>query len=173
MASMRRNVAVSVLFICFGGPAIALVYVPLWLTRFRVPQHEPAWQGLLALLLIIIGLMPALESMRRFVVVGRGTLLPVVPTESLVVSGFYRYVRNPMYVGILLALAGESLLFRSRSLAGFACWLWFGFHLFVLLYEESTLARRYGEEYLRYRQNVPRWSPRITPWQQNAGGNSI
>jgi len=164
---------VSALFVCFGGPAIALVYVPLWLTRFRLPPDEPAWQMLLAALLIVIGLMPALESMRRFVVVGRGTLFPAVPTEHLVVSGFYRYVRNPMYVGILLALGGESLLFRSRSLAEFACWLWIGFHLFVLGYEEQTLNRRYGEEYLRYWRNVPRWIPRITPWQQNAGGNAL
>jgi protein-S-isoprenylcysteine O-methyltransferase Ste14 len=171
MTSMRKNVVVSALFVCFGGPAIALVYVPLWLTRFHVPRNEPAWQTLLAALLILIGLMPALESMRRFVVVGRGTLFPAVPTESLVVSGFYRHVRNPMYVGILLALGGEALLFHSRSVAEFAGWLWIGFHMFVVLYEEQTLTRRYGEEYLRYRRNVPRWIPRFTPWQQDAVAN--
>lgn len=164
MVSMRRNVVISVLFVCFGGPAIVLVYVPLWITRFHVPTGEPAWQILLAACIILIGLMPALESMRRFIVVGRGTLVPVAPTEHLVVSGYYRYVRNPMYVGILLALLGESLLLRSRSLAEFACWLGVGFHLFVCLYEERTLMQRYGEEYLCFRRHVPRWIPRLTPW---------
>ena len=164
MASRRRNILVSVLFTAFGGPGIALVWVPLWITRFRIPAAEPRWQVLLAAALILAGVSPGLESSRRFVVVGRGTLVPTAPTEHLVVSGFYRFVRNPMYVGVLIALAGEVLLFRSRSLAGFALWLWLGFHFFVSLYEEPTLTRRYGDEYLRFRQNVPRWLPRLKPW---------
>ena len=163
---MRRNVAISVLFVCFGGPAIALVYVPLWFTRFRVPLEEPEWQVALAALMIAFGITPALESMKRFIVVGRGTLLPTTPTDKLIVSGFYRYVRNPMYVGVLIALAGEALLFRSRALAEFALWLWVGFHLFVFLYEEHTLGRRYGEQYNEYCRHVPRWIPRFTAWRQ-------
>lgn len=165
MASSRRNVVVSVLFTAFGGPGIALVWVPLWITRFRVPAAEPRWQMLVAAALILAGLSPAFESIRRFVVVGRGTLLPTTPTEHLVVSGFYRFVRNPMYAGVLIALAGEVLLFRSRGLLLFAVLLWLCFHLFVSRYEEPTLTRRYGDEYLRFKQNVPRWLPRLKPWQ--------
>ncbi len=142
MASLRRSIVVSVLFVVFGGPAITLVYVPFWITQFRLPGYEPAWQMLVAATLIAIGLAPAFESMRRFIVVGRGTLVPTVPTEQLVVSGMYRYVRNPMYVGILIALAGEALFFRSRDMVVFATILWLGFHLFVSLYEEPTLTRR-------------------------------
>jgi protein-S-isoprenylcysteine O-methyltransferase Ste14 len=165
MTSSRRNVVVSVLFTVFGGPGIALVWAPLCITRFRIPAAEPRWQMLLAAAIILAGVSPAFESIRRFVVVGRGTLMPTTPTEHLVVSGFYRIVRNPMYVGVLIALAGEVLLFRSRGLLLFALLLGLGFHLFVSRYEEPTLTRRYGGEYLRFKQNVPRWLPRLSPWQ--------
>jgi protein-S-isoprenylcysteine O-methyltransferase Ste14 len=163
MASVRRSVIVSVLFVAFGGPGFVLVYIPFWIARFRIPAGEPLWRVLVAAALIVAGTVPAFESMKRFVVVGRGTLVPAVPTEHLVVSGMYRYVRNPMYVGILFALAGEVLLFRSRDLAVFALLLWLGFHLFVSLYEEPTLTRRYGDEYLRFKRYVPRWLPRLAP----------
>lgn len=165
MASLRRSVVVSILFTAFGGPGIALVWVPLWITRFRVPAAESHWLTTLAAVLIVAGVSPGLESVRRFVVVGRGTLMPTTPTEHLVVSGFYRFVRNPMYVGVLIALTGEVLLFESRGLLLFAVLLGLGFHQFISRYEEPTLARRYGDEYVRFKQNVPRWVPRLKPWQ--------
>jgi len=165
MASFGRSIIVSILFTVFGGPAIAVIYAPLWITRFRIPAGEPWGQMLVAGVLIAVGLAPGLESVWRFVSVGRGTLMPTVPTEHLVVSGFYRHVRNPMYMGVLVALAGELILFRSRTLVIYAVLLGLGLHLFVCLYEERTLFRRYGEEYLRFKRNVPRWVPRLRPWQ--------
>jgi protein-S-isoprenylcysteine O-methyltransferase Ste14 len=165
VASLRRNIIVSVSFTIFGGPGIALVYLPFWLTRFRVPAGELWWQIALAGVLIAAGVAPLVESARRFIYAGRGTLVPTTPTEHLVVSGFYRHVRNPMYAGVLIALAGEALLFHSRGLLLFAVLLWLGFHLFVSRYEEPTLTRRYGDEYLHFKQNVPRWLPRLKPWQ--------
>jgi protein-S-isoprenylcysteine O-methyltransferase Ste14 len=165
MGSVRRHVIVSLLFVVFGGPAITLVYVPFWITRFRIPADEPAWQFLAAAALMAIGLAPAFESMRRFIVVGRGTLVPTMPTEHLVVSGMYSYVRNPMYVGILIALAGETLLFRSRDMVILTGLFWLATHLFVCFYEERTLTRRYGDEYTRFKRNVPRWLPRLSPWR--------
>jgi protein-S-isoprenylcysteine O-methyltransferase Ste14 len=168
MASFRRSLVVSVLFVVVGGPAFALIYVPYWITRFRIPSFEPSWQMLLATALILAGIMPALESMVRFITVGRGTSVPAVPTEHLVVSGVYRYVRNPMYSGIVIALTGEILLFRSPSLVCFALLFWLASHLFVFFYEEPTLSRRYGEEYLRFKRQVPRWLPRMKA--QQGGG---
>jgi len=163
MASLRRCVIVSVLFVAFGGPAFTLVYIPFWITRFRIPAGEPVWQMVLGAMLIAAGLTPAFESMKRFIVVGRGTLVPAVPTEHLVVSGFYRHVRNPMYAGILIALAGEMLLFRSRDTVVFSLLLCLGFHLFICFYEEPTLQRRYGKDYSRFKRYVPRWLPRFSP----------
>jgi protein-S-isoprenylcysteine O-methyltransferase Ste14 len=155
---------VSLLFIVFGGPGFLLLYIPYWITRFHLPADQPLWQMLAAGMLIFAGLVPQLESIQRFIYAGRGTLVPTVPTERLVVSGLYRYVRNPMYVGVLTALAGEAILFRSRGLVYEALAAALGVHLFVLFYEEPTLLRRHPEDYPRYRQHVPRWLPRIKPW---------
>jgi protein-S-isoprenylcysteine O-methyltransferase Ste14 len=165
MASTRRGVIVSLLFIVFGGPGFVLVYIPYWLTRFRVPVGEPLWQIVLAAALIAAGAAPAFESMRRFVFVGRGTLVPAVPTERLVVSGFYRRMHNPMYTGLLVVLVGEAILFESRDLVLYIAAIWLVTHLFVCFYEEPTLTRRYGVEYLRFKKHVPRWIPRLRPWR--------
>ncbi len=164
MASRGSHIAVSLLFTVFGGPGIALVLVPYWLTRFYIPADEPAAQCALAVALIVLGLIPGVESVCRFVVVGRGTLIPVLPTERLVVSGFYRFVRNPMYAGVLVSVAGEALLLRSRGMILFGILLCVGFNVFIRLYEEPALQRRYGEEYVHYRANVRRWLPRLTPY---------
>jgi len=166
MASFRRSIVVSILFVVCGGPGFAVAYLPLWITRFRVSAAEPWWQSSLAFVIIAVGLLPLLASAWRFIAVGRGTLVPAVPTEHLVVSGMYRYVRNPMYVGVLTAVAGETLLFESRSMVVYWVLLALGFNFFVLLYEEPTLERRYGEEYARYKRNVRRWLPRLRPWTE-------
>jgi protein-S-isoprenylcysteine O-methyltransferase Ste14 len=165
MASLRRNVIVSILFTVFGGPGIVLVYLPFWITRFRVPAGEPWGQIALAGVLIAAGVAPLFESTRRFIYAGQGTLVPTTPTEHLVVSGLYRYVRNPMYVGVLMALAGEAVLFERRVMAVYLVLVWLVTHLFVCLYEEPTLGRRYGDEYLRFMRNVPRWVPRLRAWR--------
>jgi protein-S-isoprenylcysteine O-methyltransferase Ste14 len=165
MASQRRNAIISTLFVIFGGPGFILGYFPFWITRFHLPANEPIWQMAPAAALILAGLVPLFESIVRFVRVGRGTLVPTTPTEELVVSGLYRYVRNPMYVGVLTAVAGEVVLFASRSMVLYAATVWLGFHLFVCFYEEPTIARRYGEQYAVYKRNVPRWLPRVTSWQ--------
>ena len=164
MATIRRNAVISILFAVFGGPGIVLVYMPFLITRFRIPAGEPGWQMTLAGLLMVVGILPGIESARRFVTVGRGTLVPTHPTEHLVVSGFYRRVRNPMYVGVLTALAGEAVLFEKRAMILYAVMVWLVIHLFVCFYEEPTLTRRYGDEYLRFKRHVPRWLPRVTAW---------
>jgi len=165
MASFRRSVIVSILFVVFGGPGFGVVYLPLWITRFRIPAAEPWCQRSLAIVIIAAGLVPAFESVWRFIAVGRGTLIPVVPTEQLVVSGLYRYVRNPMYVGVLMAVVGEAILFESRNMVVYFFALWLLFYLVVSFYEEPTLARQYGEQYADYRQHVRRWLPRLRPWE--------
>lgn len=80
-------------------------------------------------------------------------------------SGFYRFVRNPMYVAVVTAILGQALLFGSLALAGYAAAVWLCFHAFVLLYEEPTLRKTFGPEYEAFRAHVPRWIPRRTPWR--------
>lgn len=165
MASYARNLMVSVLFTLFGGPALVLALFPWYITHFRIPAGQSAGMLAAAGALVAAGLVPLLESIFRFVMVGRGTLVPVLPTEHLVVSGLYRHVRNPMYTGVITVLAGEGLLFRNGHMVVYLGIIWLIMHLFVSLYEEPTLARRYGEEYARFKRNVPRWIPRVTPWR--------
>jgi protein-S-isoprenylcysteine O-methyltransferase Ste14 len=165
LATFKSSITVSILFTLFGGPGLVLVIVPWLLTRLHVPAGEPAWQIAVAALLTAAGVTPLLESIWRFVQVGRGTLMPAVPTEHLVVSGLYRFVRNPMYVGALTALAGEALLFERWNMVIYWAAVAVTIHLFVLYYEEPTLSRRYGEEYAQFKNMVPRWLPRLTPWK--------
>ena len=164
MRSQRTNAIISILFVVFGGPAFVLVYVPWWLTRFRLPHNEPYWQRALALAVIALGIVPVLESAARFVRVGKGTLVPTAAPERLVVGGLYRYVRNPMYAGVTVCLAAEVMLFRSSALAWELALALIAMNLFVRLYEERKLSRRYGEAYAEFKRNVPRWLPRLSPW---------
>ena len=108
----------------------------------------------------LAGTVVLLWCVRDFAVRGRGTLAPVDPPKELVAAGLYRWVRNPMYVGVVTTLIGHALVFGSGALWIYAAAVFIGFHLFVTLYEEPTLLARFGESYARYRATVPRWLPR-------------
>ncbi len=114
-------------------------------------------------MLIVAALVPLLESTWRFIAVGKGTLVPAVPTEHLVVSGLYRYVRDPMYVGVLSVIVAEAVLFRSRSLLEEFAAVWLAMELFVRFHEEPKLTRTFSAEYEVYRNQVRRWLPRLRP----------
>ena len=126
----------------------------------RETRGAPAvWQWLGALPLLA-GSAILLWCVRDFAVRGRGTLAPVDPPKLLVASGLYRWVRNPMYVGVVCTLIGHAVWFASGALWIYAACVFFGFHLFVTLYEEPNLTELFGDSYRRYRASVPRWIPR-------------
>jgi protein-S-isoprenylcysteine O-methyltransferase Ste14 len=81
-----------------------------------------------------------------------------------VVTGLYRYVRNPMYVGVVSAVLGQSMILENLVLLGYTALVWFISHLFVVTYEEPALRRTFGNEYQFYCANVPRWIPRLRAW---------
>ena len=114
-------------------------------------------------LLVLIGLPILSAAVVRFVRQGHGTPAPVAPPQRLVVTGLYRYVRNPMYIAVVAMIVGQALIIGSRGILVFAIALALAFHWFVVLYEEPTLRRAFGEQYLAYRRRVPRWIPRLTP----------
>src|SRR5579864_1497751 len=97
----------------------------------------------------------------EFAVRGLGTPAPIAPTKYLVTTALHRYVRNPMYIGVFLVLAGEALLFRSPHLVEYMAFFCVVVELFVLYYEEPTLRRQFGESYEQYRRTVPRWIPKF------------
>ena len=154
-------------------PVMVTVVVPgtlLYLTgldSFDLWQSVPATRVALPVLgcaFICLGLPLMVATIRLFMAVGKGTLAPWNPTQRLVVQGIYRHVRNPMISGVFCVLLGEAVLAASLPLF---CW----FLVFVVanavyipLAEEPGLVKRFGDEYLAYKQSVPRWIPRLTPW---------
>ncbi|MGH2404912.1 MAG: methyltransferase family protein [bacterium] len=147
-------------------PGTVIVIVPRLLSGWRRAEPFLGWWGVpwIGLALIIVGLPLVGQAMARFVREGRGTPAPVAPTERLVVTGPYRYVRNPMYIGVLSAILGQAFFFGSRTVLIYAASVAAAFHLFVLWYEEPTLRRRFGAEYDAYAREVHRWRPRVVPW---------
>jgi protein-S-isoprenylcysteine O-methyltransferase Ste14 len=135
-------------------PGMVAFMVPLWLfSPGGVDAFIDAW-GLLPLGL---GLVLLLWCVREFYAAGRGTLAPWAPPQHLVVTGLYRYSRNPMYIAVSLVLWGWALGFRSQSLAMYAVAVMLAFHLRVVFGEEPWLARTHGEAWTRYKASVPRW----------------
>ncbi len=150
-------------FAAVGGTFGCLL--PYLLDYWHFHQPLPDWwiaRGA-GVLLIGGGLIPIANSFLEFFKAG-GTPVPVASPPRLVVSGFYRYVRNPIYVGFLAVLVGQALLFGSAGLLKYAAAATLIGAAAVRCYEEPVLTRRFGADYLEYRQNVPAWIPRLRPW---------
>jgi protein-S-isoprenylcysteine O-methyltransferase Ste14 len=100
---------------------------------------------------------------------GKGTLAPWFPTGKLVIRGLYAYVRNPMILGVLTVLAGEAIAFMSWKIFEWMILFFVINQLYFMVYEEPSLERRFGKEYLEYKRKVRRWIPRLKPYQNEAG----
>jgi protein-S-isoprenylcysteine O-methyltransferase Ste14 len=151
------NLLKTLIFMAIA-PAMVTIYLPYaLLPSGRVPL--PGSVRYLGLLPIVVGALAECWCAWDFAVKGRGTPAPFDPPKELVARGLYRRVRNPMYVAVMSILAGEALFFASRTLAVYALAVFVWFNLFVLLYEEPTLRRKFGEAYERYCEAVPRWLP--------------
>jgi len=145
-------------------PVMVTVVVPGILVWHGGPAR-PQWAlALPGLALLALGIALVAWTVTLFVRVGRGTLAPWDPTSRLVVLGPYRHVRNPMISGVLAILLGEGALFGSLSLLLWATAVFAVNAVYLPLIEEPGLRRRFGEEYDTYRANVPRWLPRLRPW---------
>jgi protein-S-isoprenylcysteine O-methyltransferase Ste14 len=149
----------TILFTIFV-PGTVLGLVPWGLMGgFRRPAG-----GALTVLGIVIVLLGAAIYFRcawEFAVRGLGTPAPIAPTKYLVTTALHQYVRNPMYIGVLLVLAGEAIVFRAVVLLQYWGFCFVAVYLFVLFYEEPTLRQQFGESYEEYRRAVPRWIPRF------------
>jgi protein-S-isoprenylcysteine O-methyltransferase Ste14 len=159
----RVTAAIGSLAFLVLAPGGVAGLMPWLITNWRPlpPGDGPdalRWTGLV---LIAAGLAVVLEAFARFAWEGLGTPAPVAPTRTLVVSGFYRFVRNPMYVAVTALIFGQAVLFASWAAALYGIVIAAAFHTFVRLYEEPTLRRAYGEEYAAYCAATPRWIPRF------------
>jgi protein-S-isoprenylcysteine O-methyltransferase Ste14 len=136
---------------------------PWLITGWEIPESSPPLRIALGVAFIVIGLIPPVHAFIEFARAG-GTPMPAAPPDRLVVTGFNRFVRNPMYVGLLVVILGQALLFDSLWLVAYAALGWIATASFVHWYEEPTLLRSFGAQYEEYRCNVPAWTPRLTSW---------
>jgi protein-S-isoprenylcysteine O-methyltransferase Ste14 len=141
-------------------PAVVGGLIP-WLLldsdRWRMRGALAGWP------ILFFGACVLLWCVRDFYKIGKGTLAPWDPPRKLVVLGLYRFVRNPMYIGLLSWVAGWSMIAGSPILAIYTLVLAVAFHLRVILYEEPTLARQFSNDWTQYRATVHRWIPRLRP----------
>ena len=124
------------------------------LDRWRAWHGFPRWPGAA---IMAAGACIYFWCAWNFTFTGKGTPSPTHAPTELVAVGLYRFTRNPMYVGVISVLLGESLFFRSPLLLGYTLLVFLGFNMFIIFYEEPTLKKNFGESYERYCSNVPRW----------------
>jgi protein-S-isoprenylcysteine O-methyltransferase Ste14 len=134
-----------------------LLLIPLGSWPFVLELGELRFLGLIP---TVFGVSIYLSTIVDFAKIGRGTPAPIDPPKVLIVMGLYKYVRNPMYVGVLTVLLGEMICFESAILLIYIGFVFLALSVFVKLYEEPTLEKLFGESYLEYMRGVPRWLPR-------------
>lgn len=153
------------------GPGSVLVLIPgLVLSFFGSPgMYKIKSLQYWGVLPIAAGLVISLRCVYDFIFTGRGTPVPIDPPEKLVIIGLYRFVRNPMYLGILFLLFGEAILFKSFILLGYTLCVFGLFHIFIVGFEEPMLKAKFGKAYEHYCSRVPRWF--ILPGKERSGGS--
>ena len=151
----------TLIFTLIVPGAIAALIPYLLLSRYSSSFAPTGTIQLFGLIPIAIGAAIYLRCAWDFASTGKGTPAPIDPPKRLVARGLYRYVRNPMYFGVLLALLGEAWLFGSLALVIYAAIAFTWQHLFVVFYEEPALKRKFGESYSEYLSRTPRWIPHL------------
>jgi protein-S-isoprenylcysteine O-methyltransferase Ste14 len=152
-------------------PVMVAIAVPIFIARrngiaLRAPETAAQIAAVaLGLLLLAIGLALFTASLRRFATEGQGTLAPWDPPHNLVVRGPYRHVRNPMISGVIFALFAEAVVLRSWPHTAWAAAFLALNLVYIPAVEEPQLEARFGEAYRRYKAHVPRFLPRLSPWE--------
>jgi protein-S-isoprenylcysteine O-methyltransferase Ste14 len=156
---MSVKLILKATFMTLLMPGAVILVVPY----FILPPHRLTdWPNIsafavLAMITGSVGLIILLNCIWGFAVHGKGTLAPIDPPKVLVVRGFYRHTRNPMYHAVILVLLSEALFFGSLLLLIYAAAVLLFFHVFVILYEEPRLRSQFGESYEEYSRTIPRW----------------
>jgi len=152
--------------VSFILPVTVLILIPLDIERnISVRNYALFFIGLI---IMIIGLFLLVMTVGTFIRVGKGTLAPWSPPKKLVFVGMYGYVRNPMITGVLIVLTGESIAILSFNIFIEAIIFFIINNIFFVIYEEPNLQKRFGDEYMDYKRNVPRWIPRLKPYNTDS-----
>ena len=157
------------------APVVIVGVIPLWLIHNKLAAYDTRWPvdspllwagRLLGAAVFLGGLALFVRCVALFAREGRGTIMPWDPTQRLVVNGPYRHARNPMISSVLFMVAGQALFWGSWLTAALALFFFAVNHVYFIYSEEPGLAKRFGESYRIYKDNVPRWWPRRTPWSE-------
>ena len=166
--AVQRTTAVLGSAIFFAvAPCTLAGLIPWSITGW---QLQPPFLGLeltraVGATMILAGVPGLIDAFARFALQGLGTPAPIAPPRKLVVTGLYRYVRNPIYAALVAIILGEAVLMGDSRLIVYGALLWLSFHVFVVVYEEPALEQTFGKEFEAFRAAVPRWIPRVTPWR--------
>jgi protein-S-isoprenylcysteine O-methyltransferase Ste14 len=159
----------------FIAPIVMCLVLPALIIWYGHRTDARSWINpspallILGLLITAAGFILLVSTIRMFILIGRGTIMPWDPTRKLIVAGLYQHVRNPMILSILILQIGEALLFSSWGMGILAALFFVINTVYFIASEEPGLEKRFGKEYVEYKKNVPRWIPRIKPWRP---GNS-
>lgn len=149
-----RNLIFTILqpgVVCIGIPWLILNNIKELLSK------TPSFVFLVACVFMLVGTCILFYSIYLFATIGHGTLSPLDPTKNLVQTGLYKYSRNPMYVGVMLILLSECLLFQNQHLLNYTLAVFILFNIFIIFVEEPRLVREFGQDYANYCKQVRRW----------------
>jgi protein-S-isoprenylcysteine O-methyltransferase Ste14 len=135
-----------------------------WLIVLRPVVTAPLGLMIPGAVITAAGLTGLILTIRMFILIGNGTIMPWDPTRKLIVVSLYRHVRNPMILSVLTIEIGEAILFASYGIATLAILFFVVNTIYFIISEEPGLEKRFGKEYVEYKKNVPRWIPRLKPW---------
>ena len=151
-------------------PVVGLIILPWLIISFTntgtILVYNKSLKIILGILILLAGLQLTISSIFLFIKIGKGTAAPWDPTQKLVVKGPYRYTRNPMIIGVLFIIFAEALLLGSSGLILYAILFFLLNTIYFKFSEEPGLVKRFGNDYIEYRKNVPMWIPRFKPYKQ-------
>lgn len=156
------------------APILVVGVLPLWLIRNVLAAYDTSWPAdspwlwparVVGAAVFLLGLALFVWCVSLFARRGRGTIMPWDPTQRLVVTGPYRHARNPMISSVLFMVAGQALVWGSALTAALATFFFVVNHVYFIYSEEPGLVKRFGDSYRAYKANVPRWLPRLGPYQ--------
>lgn len=165
---MKKEVSLFSFFSSLLLPFTMTVIVPAIILYFSYEKTFSfgIYAGL-GLFILVIGLLLLFFTIGLFARIGKGTLNPIDPPKKLVIAGPYRYVRNPMITGVLMIQLGEAIMFASSALLIWFFCFWLVNQIYFTWKEEPQLLKRFGQDYQVYRENVPKWIPRFSPWTKD------
>lgn len=152
--------------ISFILPIIVLIIVPLCIEKDITINLLPAF--IIGLIIMVIGLYAIIMTVSSIMRIGKGTLAPWSPSKHLVIGGIYGYVRNPMILGVLTVLIGESITILSFKIFIWALCFFVINNYWFIIFEEPNLEKKFSDEYREYKRNVPRWIPRLRPFKPDS-----